>query len=72
VLGRFIGRDTFAGVASAPQTANHYACATTNPLRFSDPSGHFVQTIIDHPLSVVDIAMNFNPVGAVTGFRDPG
>ena len=64
VLGRFIGRDTFAGVASAPQTGNRYAYATANPLRFTDPSGHFVQTIIDNPLSVVEIAMTFNPVGA--------
>jgi RHS repeat-associated protein len=67
-LGRFSGRDTFAGVASAPQTGNRYAYATANPLRFTDPSGHFVQTIINNPLSVVEVAMTFNPVGAALVF----
>ncbi len=51
VLGRFIGRDTFGGVASAPQTGNRYAYATSNPLRYSDPSGHFVQAAIDRGTS---------------------
>ena len=68
VLGRFIGRDTSGGVASAPQTGNRYAYATANPLRYTDPSGHFVQTIIDNPLTVVEIAMTFNPVGAALVF----
>lgn len=39
VLGRFVGRDTFAGVASAPQSGNRYAYALANPLRYTDPSG---------------------------------
>jgi RHS repeat-associated protein len=65
VLGRFIGRDTFGGVLSAPQTGNRYSYATSNPLRFSDPSGHFVQAVIDHPWTVVEIIVSFNPVGAL-------
>ncbi|MEA2623561.1 MAG: hypothetical protein QOH61_2471 [Chloroflexota bacterium] len=41
-LGRFLSRDTFLGVASAPQSHNPYAYAQDNPLRYTDPSGHFV------------------------------
>jgi RHS repeat-associated protein len=68
VLGRFIGRDTYAGVASAPQTGNRYAYAVANPLRFSDPSGRFVQTVIDNPASVLEFALTFTPIGAALVF----
>lgn len=70
VLGRFIGRDTFGGVASAPQTGNRYAYATANPLRYTDPSGRFVQTIIDHPAVLVEFAALFNPVTATIVFAE--
>jgi RHS repeat-associated protein len=46
VMGRFVGRDTFAGVASAPQTANRYTFGTANPLTALDPSGHFNNHLI--------------------------
>lgn len=35
VMGRFIGRDTFAGFMSAPQTGNRYAYALTKPVRYT-------------------------------------
>ncbi|MBA2556697.1 MAG: RHS repeat-associated core domain-containing protein [Chloroflexi bacterium] len=41
-LGRFISRDTFGGVASAPLTGNRYLYGLGNPGRYTDPSGHFV------------------------------
>jgi RHS repeat-associated protein len=65
VLGRFIGRDTFSGVASAPQTGNRYAYATANPMRYRDPSGHFVQTIIAHPGVLVELVAYLNPLTAL-------
>src|SRR5258706_5140954 len=68
VLGRFTGRDTFAGVASAPQTGNRYSYAVANPLRFADPSGRFVKTVIDNPASVLEFAITFNPIGAALVF----
>ena len=64
VLGRFIGRDTFGGVASAPQTGNRYSYATSNPLRYTDPSGHFVNAAIAVAPTLIETAMMFNPVGA--------
>jgi RHS repeat-associated protein len=50
VLGRFIGRDTFGGIASAPQTGNRYVYGLSNPLRYSDPSGHFVNKVLANPV----------------------
>jgi RHS repeat-associated protein len=38
VMGRFVGRDTFDGVASAPQSGNRYAYALLSPRRYTDPS----------------------------------
>ena len=78
VLGRFIGRDTFAGVASAPQTGNRYAYALANPLRFTDPSGHFVQSVIANPGEALSTLVSFTAIpglahaglSAVLGF-DP-
>ena len=64
VLTRFIGRDTFGGVASAPQTGNRYAYALSNPLRYSDPSGHFVNKVIHDPSLLLGAAAFIpGPVG---------
>jgi RHS repeat-associated protein len=78
LLARFVGRDTFGGVASAPQTANRYSYALNNPYRYTDPSGRFIQAAIDHPGEVASFVLSI-PVlpglaiaawGAVTG-TDP-
>jgi RHS repeat-associated protein len=45
-LGRFISRDTFGGLSTLPQSANRYAYALGNPLRYTDPSGHFVSGLL--------------------------
>jgi RHS repeat-associated protein len=44
-LGRFLSRDTFGGAARLPQSANRHSYALGNPLRYSDPSGHFVSAV---------------------------
>jgi len=46
VTGRFTGRDSFGGLALAPQTANRYTFGTGNPLTAADPSGHFNSHLI--------------------------
>ncbi len=38
-LLRFTGRDTWGGIAIDPGSANRYAYAQGNPLRYTDPSG---------------------------------
>ena len=67
MLGRFIGRDTFAGVASAPQTGNRYNYALSNPFRYTDPSGHFVEYYKQHPGELASLIVSFTPPGLAYG-----
>jgi len=39
--GRFFSRDTYDGMANSPITQNHYLYTGSNPIRYTDPSGHF-------------------------------
>jgi len=48
-LGSFFGSDSFGGVASALLTANRYAYALGNPMRYTNPSGHFVNEFWRNP-----------------------
>jgi RHS repeat-associated protein len=40
-LGRFVSADTIVPGAGNPQTFNRYMYVLGNPLRFTDPTGHF-------------------------------
>jgi len=42
LLGRFISADTVVPEPGNPQNLNRYAYGLNNPLRFSDPTGHWV------------------------------
>jgi RHS repeat-associated protein len=44
-LGRFLQRDSYAGVPTAPQSLNRYAGMEGNPVNGSDPSGHELITL---------------------------
>jgi RHS repeat-associated protein len=59
LFGRFLQGDTFGGVATAPASGNRYAYALGNPLRFSDPAGHFVGQLQQNPGLAVSIAIGF-------------
>ncbi|MBK9781703.1 MAG: hypothetical protein IPP55_16900 [Anaerolineales bacterium] len=39
--GRFTARDTFAGYVSQPQTQNRFSYTQNNPIRYTDPTGHY-------------------------------
>jgi hypothetical protein len=41
-LGRFISADTIVPDPANPQTLNRFAYALSNPIMYSDPSGHYV------------------------------
>jgi RHS repeat-associated protein len=45
--GRFISKDPVRGLASLPQTLNPYTYAVNNPIRYTDPSGEYIETLID-------------------------
>ncbi len=78
VLGRFIGRDSFSGIAGAPQTGNRYSYGLDNPMRFTDPSGRFVNKILLNPvvwatavtIVVPELAIAWAVTTAITG-TDP-
>jgi RHS repeat-associated protein len=44
-LQRFLSRDTFGGIPTLPATGNRHAYALGDPLRHTDPSGHFVAAL---------------------------
>ncbi|MCI0345961.1 MAG: RHS repeat-associated core domain-containing protein [Chloroflexi bacterium] len=71
VSGRFVGRDTFGGAQLLPQTANRYAYANLNPLRYGDPSGHFGRAWNAWGASALELVVSFNPVGyaVITGYQ---
>jgi RHS repeat-associated protein len=39
--GRFTSSDTFGGSRQSPQTLNLYSYVQNNPIRYTDPTGHF-------------------------------
>jgi hypothetical protein len=46
VLGRFLSADTIVPSPGNPQALNRYAYTQNNPLKYTDPSGHFIAPII--------------------------
>jgi RHS repeat-associated protein len=46
ILGRFLSADTLVPSPGNPQALNRYAYAQNNPLKYTDPSGHFIAPII--------------------------
>ncbi|MEJ2601210.1 MAG: DUF2380 domain-containing protein [Anaerolineales bacterium] len=45
--GIFTSRDPFPGFTTLPVTLQPYLYAAGNPLRYTDPSGNFIDTVID-------------------------
>jgi RHS repeat-associated protein len=62
LVGRFLQADTFGGLTALPGSGNRYAYALLNPLRYSDPSGHFVSQIaVDPVVGYFDISRSALP-----------
>ncbi len=45
-LGRFIQADTFIQFADNTQSYNRYSYVLNNPLRYTDPSGHYIPMVV--------------------------
>ena len=43
---RFLTEDTYAGQANDPLSLNRYTYCANNPLRYTDPSGHFFGAVL--------------------------
>jgi hypothetical protein len=55
-INRFLQPDTIIPSLEIPQTWNRYSYAINNPTKFTDPSGHFIETIFDVAMILVDVA----------------
>ncbi|HOV48078.1 MAG TPA: RHS repeat-associated core domain-containing protein [Anaerolineae bacterium] len=62
-LGRFLQADTLVPNPGNPQSLNRYAYTLNNPLRYTDPSGHWIETAWD----IANIGWDIYEVQ-----RDPG
>jgi RHS repeat-associated protein len=62
-LGRFIAPDTIVPEPGNPQALNRYAYVTNNPLKYTDPSGHWLETAWD----ILNIAWDIQEIR-----QDPG
>jgi len=62
-LGRFISADTLVPNPGNPQALNRYAYVTNNPLKYTDPSGHWLETVWD----IANIAWDIHEIR-----QDPG
>jgi hypothetical protein len=69
-LGRFIQADTLVPGAGNPQALNRYAYTLGNPLRYTDPSGHYSEEEIMQAFGVEtwdEVLAFFNDGGALAG-----
>ena len=61
VLGRFISADTLVPEPGNPQALNRYAYGLNNPLKYTDPTGHWFESaldIISIGIDIYDIRQN--------------
>jgi hypothetical protein len=56
VLARFISADTIVPDPANPQALNRYAYVLNNPLKYTDPSGHWVETAFDIAMLGLSVA----------------
>ena len=64
-IGRFISPDTIVPSPGNPQALNRYSYALNNPMKYRDPSGHWVDTVIDAIFigwDVLSIAVDVNDI----------
>ncbi|WP_236075439.1 RHS repeat-associated core domain-containing protein, partial [Mariprofundus sp. EBB-1] len=82
VLGRFISADTVVPDAGNMQAFNRYSYVDNNPLKYTDPSGHFklgnlwnaVKPVVAIAAAAVVMAVTGNPMlaGAIAGYINTG
>ncbi len=69
-LGRFLSADSLVPEPANPQSLNRYSYAANNPLKFTDPTGHFSEDEIQKYLGVKnweDVLAQFDKGGKYEG-----
>lgn len=83
-LGRFLSFDPLGGDDANPQSWNRYAYGLGNPLKYTDPSGLIVASVLEEAVrfcivhsgcsnEVIDVVAQdpgFNPLTGVQGLQD--
>jgi len=54
-IGRFLAADSIIPSVGASQSLNRYAYVNGNPLKYTDPSGHWLESAIDIAFIIYDI-----------------
>jgi len=54
-LGRFLQPDTVVPDGTNPQTWNRYSYVKNNPIVFNDPTGHWIESVLDGAFIAYDI-----------------
>jgi len=67
-IGRFISIDPVGGSVGSSQSWNRYAYVENNPLIYTDPTGEFLDTILDVGFIIYDVGViiNDNILGGTT------
>lgn len=65
-MGRFLTRDTWQGDYTQPLTLNGWNYVNSNPVNFTDPSGHCIFTGVDTVACIVALAVGIPVVAGVT------
>jgi RHS repeat-associated protein len=55
-IGRFVSADSYLGDSASPASLNRYGYVQNNPYRYTDPTGHYVESPLDIALMVFDVA----------------
>jgi RHS repeat-associated protein len=72
-IGRFLSADPFIQFSGDSQSYNRYAYVLNNPMRYSDPSGHFVEFLVPVAKWIADYAILAGAIyGGISGYQEGG
>jgi len=61
-MGRFITPDTIVPNPANPQSLNRYSYCLNNPLKWVDPSGHFLSEAAERNIANIAAYLNGEPL----------
>ena len=70
-VGRFLSPDPYVQAPDFTQNFNRYSYCLNNPLRYTDPSGEFIGTIVTAVLGFAKAVVKGVVIPWFVGFDDP-